>query len=176
MAALTLEIVEGPDAGMTATLAGVLVIGRDPSAGLRLRDEQASRRHARISAQPGGAIVEDLGSSNGTFLNDDEVHVPTNVAAGDQLLVGVSVIELRDAAQIAARPSAVLRPPPALAVAERRPSFVDPPRELDKPPSVVPELDRLVDRRTKAQAALAPFALLLLVVLVVAIYLGTQST
>jgi hypothetical protein len=70
----------------------------------------------------------------------------------------------------------VLRPPPALAVPERRPSFVDPPREFDKPRSVVPELDRLVDRRTKAQAALAPFALLLLVVLVVAIYLGTQSS
>ena len=176
MVALTLEIVEGPDAGRTATLAGTLEIGRDPSAGPTLSDEQVSRRHARISVQAGGAIIEDLGSSNGTFVNDAEVYGPRIVSAGDQLLIGVSLIELRDAAQIAARPSAVRSVPPALAGPERRPSFVDPPRELDKPRAVVPELDRLVDRRTKAQAMLAPFALLVLVLLVVAIYLGTQSS
>jgi pSer/pThr/pTyr-binding forkhead associated (FHA) protein len=167
---LTLEIVEGPDAGKSARLAGTIEIGRDPAVGFALRDEQVSRRHARISSRGGGAIVEDLGSRNGTFVNDQPVSGPTSIAAGDEVLVGVSVLALRTAAQ----PSAVRPVPPALAVPERRPTFVDPP-EGAPPRLVVPELDRLVDRRTKAQARLAPFALLVLVMFIVAIYLGTQS-
>jgi pSer/pThr/pTyr-binding forkhead associated (FHA) protein len=186
MSELTLEIVEGPDAGKTARLAGTIEIGRDPAAGLPLRDSQASRRHARISAQSGQAVVEDLDSSNGTFVNHQEVHVPTIVVAGDELLIGTSVIQLRSPAQIAIQASAVRQVPPALAIAERRPTFVDPADEkaaakreaakAGKKPVGTPELDRLKDSRAKAQARLAPFAMLILVVLIVAIYLGTQST
>ena len=174
MPPLTLEIVEGPDAGTTATLEGAIEIGRGPAVGLALSDDQVSRRHARITAHGGGALVEDLGSSNGTFVNDQPVHAPTPVSAGDELLVGVSVLQLRSAKQVAAKPSGVRKVPPALAVAQRKPDFVEPPAQAaPRPP--VPELDRLLDARTKAQARLAPFALLLLVILVVAIYLGTQS-
>jgi len=187
MSELTLEIVEGPDAGKTARLAGTIEIGRDPAAGLPLRDGQASRRHARISAQSGQAVVEDLDSSNGTFVNHQEVHAPTIVTAGDELLIGTSVIQLRSPAQIAIQASAVRQVPPALAIAERRPTFVDPADEKaaakrdaakagSKKPVATPELDRLKDSRAKAQARLAPFAMLILVVLIVAIYLGTQST
>jgi pSer/pThr/pTyr-binding forkhead associated (FHA) protein len=143
--------------------------------GLPLRDEQASRRHARISAQSGGAVVEDLGSSNGTFVNHNELHAPTRVTAGDELLIGVSVIQLRSAAQIAIQASAVRAIPPALAIPERRPTFADPTEKAAPKPAGVRELDRLVDARTKAQARLAPFAVFVLVVLIVAIYLGTQS-
>ena len=176
MTEMTLEIVEGPDAGTTLTLAGAVEIGRDPSADLALHDAQSSRRHARITARPDGAVLEDLGSSNGTFVNRVEVHAPTHVRAGDELLIGVSVIQLRSDAQIAPQPSAVRAIPSALAVPQRRPTFVDPPEEGDaKRPPPVPELDRLTDARTKAQARLAPFAVLILVILVVAIYLGTQS-
>lgn len=170
---LTLEVVEGPDAGRTATLAGTLEIGRDPGAGLALHDDQASRRHARISVQSGAAVVEDLESSNGTFVNNNELTGPTRIGAGDELLIGVSVIQVRSAEQIAIQASAVRAIPAALAVAERRPTFTEPTDK--KKAAVVPELDRLLDARTKAQAQLAPFALLILVVLVVAIYLGTQS-
>ena len=172
--ALTLEVVEGPDAGRTASLTGTIEIGRDPAMGLPLRDEQASRRHARISAQSGGAVVEDLGSSNGTFVNQNELHAPTRVTAGDELLIGVSVIQVRSAEQVAIQASAVRAIPPALAVPERRPTYADPTEKAAKPAGVR-ELDRLVDARTKAQARLAPFAVFLLVALIVAIYLGTQS-
>lgn len=172
-----MEVVEGPDAGKTASLAGTIEIGRDPAAGLLLHDDQVSRRHARISAQSGGAVVEDLGSSNGTFVKHNEVHAPTRITPGDELLIGVSVIQLRNPAQIAVQPSAVRAVPPALAVAERRPTFLDPPEDKAlRSPVVVPELDRLVDARTKTQAKLAPFAMLVLVLLIVAVYFGTQST
>jgi pSer/pThr/pTyr-binding forkhead associated (FHA) protein len=176
---LTLEVVEGPDAGKTARVAGTLEIGRDPGAGLALRDDQASRRHARISVQSGAIVLEDLESSNGTFVNNNELTGPTRIGAGDELLVGVSVIQVRSAEQIAIQASAVRAIPPGLAVAERRPTFTEPADDKQAAPGkkapVVPELDKLLDARTKAQAQLAPFALLILVVLVVAIYLGTQS-
>lgn len=174
MAELTLEVVEGPDAGTTASLGGTVEIGRDPAADLPLRDEQASRRHARIRPQSDGAVIEDLGSSNGTFVNSNELHGPAHVSAGDELLIGVSVIQVRSARQVAAQRSAVRAVPPALAISERRPTFTDPVEK--KKAAVVPELDRLRDARTKAQARLAPFALIVLVVFIVAIYLGSQST
>ncbi len=176
MTEMTLEIVEGPDAGATLRLAGTVEIGRDPSADLALHDAQSSRRHARITARPDGAVLEDLGSSNGTFVNRVEVHAPTRLRDGDELLIGVSVIQLRSDAHVAPQPSAVRAVPAALAVPQRRPTFVDPPDEggADGRPAV-PELDRLTDARTKAQSRLAPFAILILVILVVAIYLGTQS-
>jgi hypothetical protein len=82
---------------------------------------------------------------------------------------------VRSAEQIAIQASAVRAIPPALAIAERRPTFTEPAEGKKAKATVVPELDALRDSRTKAQAQLAPFALLILVVLVVAIYLGTQS-
>jgi pSer/pThr/pTyr-binding forkhead associated (FHA) protein len=177
MAEMTLEIVEGPDAGRALPLVGAVEIGRDPTADLALRDAQASRRHARITPGPDGPLLEDLGSSNGTFVNHAEVHAPTRIQAGDELLIGLSVIALRSAASVRQQASAVRAVPPALAIPERRPTFVDPPAPSpEKRAAPVPELDRLTDARTKAQARLAPFAILVLAILVVAIYLGTQSS
>ncbi len=177
--ALSLEIVEGPDAGSTASLTGTIEIGRDPSAGLVLNDNQASRRHARIRAESGGAVVEDLGSSNGTFVNSNELHAPTHVTAGDEVLIGVSVIQVRSVEQVAAQQSAVRSIPAGLAAAPRRPTFVDPKVDESAAPkatrSGVPELDRLVDARVKAQTKLAPLALIVLVALVVLIYFGATS-
>ncbi|MFN2467202.1 MAG: hypothetical protein ABR521_03605 [Gaiellaceae bacterium] len=45
----------------------------------------------------GGAIVEDLKSLNETFVNDDEIHVLTRIAVGEDILIGVMVLELRSA-------------------------------------------------------------------------------
>src|SRR4051794_2299774 len=107
MAQLTLEVVEGPDAGTQVALQHSLEIGRDPRSGLVLNDGQVSRMHARVTPRDGDAVVEDLRSSNGTFVNSNELIAPTLVTAGDQLLIGVSVLELRSAEQMRARPSVV---------------------------------------------------------------------
>lgn len=174
MSNLSLEIVEGPGAGRQVPLDGSLEIGRDPDAGLVLDDPQVSRRHARISPAGGAATVEDLGSSNGTFLNGNELHAPARVDPGDELVIGVTVMELRSAAQIEAQPSAVRAVPPALAAPERQPSYVAPVRAGAAEGPAVPELDRLIDTRTKSLARTAPVAVFVLVVIVLLLYFGTR--
>ena len=108
MADLVVEIVEGPDVGRQLALDRPLDIGRDPGMSIALEsDRQTSRRHARITPQNGGAVVEDLGSANGTFVNDQPIHSPRSVRAGDRVRLGLSVLELRSAQQVQQRPSAV---------------------------------------------------------------------
>jgi pSer/pThr/pTyr-binding forkhead associated (FHA) protein len=172
---LLFEIVEGPGAGRQIALTGPLVLGRDSSADVVLDDDQISRRHARLTPSNGGVVVEDLESTNGTFVNHDEVQAPVELRPGDELLVGVTVLQLRSPEQVRAQASAVRPVPPALATPERRPAYVD---SGDASPARagagagIPELDRLVDSRVKSKAALAPLAIFVLAALVVVIYLG----
>jgi hypothetical protein len=113
MADLILEIVEGEEAGKQIPLSGPLDVGREGVQISLPNDTQVSRRHARVSPQNGGAVVEDLGSTNGTFVNDQEIHSPRPLSPGDRLRIGLTVLELRSPAQVQARPSAV-RPIPQL--------------------------------------------------------------
>lgn len=174
MSELILEIVEGPDAGRQVPLDRAIEIGRGAEAGLVLEDDEVSRRHARITPESGGAVVEDLGSANGTFVNQNELSgaARARVIAGDELLVGVTVMQIRSAQQVAAQPSAVRAVPAGLAMAPREPTYVAPVKGSGGP--AVPELDRLTDAMTKAHARAAPFAIFALAVLVVIIYLGTK--
>ena len=117
MADLILEVVEGAQAGRQIPLDTVVDIGREPSLPLHLdEDTQVSRRHARISAQNGQAVVEDLGSTNGTYVNDQPIHSPRTLNAGDRIRVGLTVLQLRSSQQVAARPSAVQPRPQLTAV------------------------------------------------------------
>jgi pSer/pThr/pTyr-binding forkhead associated (FHA) protein len=117
MADLILEIVEGATAGRQIPLESVIDIGREPTLPIHLDDDtQVSRRHARLTAQGGGAVVEDLGSTNGTYVNDQPIHAPRSLGPGDRVRVGLTVIELRTAQQVQARPSAVQARPQVTAV------------------------------------------------------------
>jgi DNA-binding winged helix-turn-helix (wHTH) protein len=64
------------------------IIGRDPDATVRLNLPSVSRRHARIVVSPTGAVVEDLGSKNGTFLRNDRITSAVRLADLDELQVG----------------------------------------------------------------------------------------
>jgi pSer/pThr/pTyr-binding forkhead associated (FHA) protein len=72
-----------------------VLIGRAPSCTLVLDDDYSSSRHARIFPQGGQWLVEDLGSTNGTFLGEVKVQQPTPVPPGAQVRIGQSVIELQ---------------------------------------------------------------------------------
>jgi pSer/pThr/pTyr-binding forkhead associated (FHA) protein len=121
---LSLEIVEGAGAGGMVAVGAGATIGRARDADLVLADELVSRRHARVVLSGAGAVVEDLGSRNGTFVNGDLIQGPARLAPGDQLQLGVTLVELRSAAQIAERPSAVHPVPPPLAVPPRAPDYL----------------------------------------------------
>jgi pSer/pThr/pTyr-binding forkhead associated (FHA) protein len=121
---LSLEIVEGAGAGAMVALGGALTVGRGRDADLVLADELVSRHHAQITPSGSGAVVEDLGSRNGTFVNGEVIHGPTRLNPGDQLQLGVTLVELRSATQIAERPSAVHQVPPPLAVPPRPPDYL----------------------------------------------------
>lgn len=112
MADLTVEVVEGAEAGRQLTLSAPLEIGRKDDLSLSVDDSQVSRLHARISPSESGAVVEDLGSTNGTYVNGHPVHGHRHLLPGDRVRMGLTVLELRSTEQVAARASAVGVMPP----------------------------------------------------------------
>jgi len=88
----TLHVLQGPDKGRTyETPDEPAVIGRS-SDHIHLSDNSASRRHAQIRPNNGQWILEDLNSSNGTFLNGQRVVSPTVLKHGDQIKVGSTLL------------------------------------------------------------------------------------
>lgn len=73
------------------------VIGRDAACDIPTDDPSTSRRHARISPTTGGYIVEDLGSKNGTLVNDQPCTAAATLRPGDQIVLGATRIVFHDA-------------------------------------------------------------------------------
>jgi pSer/pThr/pTyr-binding forkhead associated (FHA) protein len=175
-----LEIVEGPGAGRQVVLDRSLLVGRAPDADLVLEDGQVSRHHARLSpAADGSVTVEDLDSANGTFVNQNELLGPTRLDSGDEILLGVTVIQVRSQHQVASQPSAVRPVPPELATAPRPADYVNPEvlrkeTEEASPASRTPELEKYLDVRVRRRAQLAPLALFVLVALALIIYFASH--
>ena len=93
-----LVIREGAGAGSEHPLGGELTVGRDPGgAGLVIEDRGVSRRHARFLADGGALTVEDLGSSNGTFVNGQRISAPVELSSGDEVQLGDTVLEVTGA-------------------------------------------------------------------------------
>ncbi|MCL3860787.1 FHA domain-containing protein [Actinotalea sp. K2] len=91
-----LVVTAGPLRGTTLPLtSSAILIGRAPSCTLVLDDDYSSSRHARVFPQDGQWFVEDLGSTNGTFLGRQRVEEPTSVTVGSQIRVGQSTLELQ---------------------------------------------------------------------------------
>ncbi|GGU94679.1 FHA domain-containing protein [Actinomadura sp. LOL_016] len=91
-----LVVVQGERAGTVIDLTGVpITIGRANNSTLVVTDDYASTTHARIYAQDGQWIVEDLGSTNGTYLGRTKVSRPMPVPPGVPIRIGKTVIELR---------------------------------------------------------------------------------
>ncbi|MGH3499090.1 MAG: FHA domain-containing protein FhaB/FipA [Nocardioidaceae bacterium] len=91
-----LVVVDGPNSGMEVPLTdGPLLIGRGSDAALRLDDDYVSTRHARIASNGEQWFVEDLGSTNGTYLGSQRVSTPTPIALGTPVRLGKTIVELR---------------------------------------------------------------------------------
>jgi pSer/pThr/pTyr-binding forkhead associated (FHA) protein len=91
-----LVITEGARAGTTMDLVGTeITMGRGNDVTLPLGDDYSSGRHARLFSQNGQWFVEDLGSTNGTYLGRAKVSRPEPVPVGVPIRIGKTVIELR---------------------------------------------------------------------------------
>ena len=89
-------IVEGANAGETIPLDGApLLIGRGSDAAIRLDDDYVSTRHARIAASGEQWFIEDLGSTNGTYLGSQRITQPATLQLGSQVRIGKTTLELR---------------------------------------------------------------------------------
>ncbi|MFF2452346.1 FHA domain-containing protein [Isoptericola sp. NPDC058082] len=91
-----LVVTTGPLTGTTLPLSSAsILIGRSPGCTLVLDDDYSSSRHARIFPQGDQWYVEDLGSTNGTFIGDTQVSGPQPLAPGVGVRIGQSVVELQ---------------------------------------------------------------------------------
>ncbi len=90
----TLVVISGPLSGQRFPVAQVIEAGRE-TPGISLSfDTMASRRHASFAFTPTGVIVTDLGSTNGTFVNDQRIQQQTTIRPGDTVRIGTTVFRL----------------------------------------------------------------------------------
>lgn len=87
---LALKVIEGPRElrGTKVPIDGPVVIGRSPGADIVIADDFISSQHARIVPSGEGAILEDLGSTNGTVLNGTVIGGPAMLSPGDEIDLG----------------------------------------------------------------------------------------
>ncbi|MEA2441039.1 MAG: hypothetical protein QOH76_2463 [Thermoleophilaceae bacterium] len=143
MAGESLKVVAGNASGSSIALEQELVIGRStPGLGSLGGDSEISRVHARVyHDQSGQLIVEDLGSTNGTFVNGNRISAATPLRSGDQLRVGQTTMSVEGGAAEGATsvgqvipPAAAAAPPPPAAVAATPPTQPFQPAQAQGPP------------------------------------------
>jgi len=89
-ARLVVERAPGHTPGMIYDIGEGAVLGRGEAAEIRLDDPYASSRHAQLLLQAGMVVLEDLGSTNGTYLNEELLHGPAPLHNGDRVRIGDS--------------------------------------------------------------------------------------
>lgn len=115
-----LVVKSGPVPGKTYPVEkDEVYIGRDVTNDVVINDAEVSRRHARLTLRSGSYVLEDLGSTNGTFVNGQRLTRPTIVRPGDAILLGENVslaMEMvaydADATLVSAAPPVEPAPPP----------------------------------------------------------------
>ena len=91
----SLVVVEGPLTGTVVPLgASPVTIGRAPDSTLVIDDDYASSRHARLFPSEGAWVVEDLGSTNGTWIDRQRITAPTLLPVGAPLRIGRTTVKL----------------------------------------------------------------------------------
>ncbi|HET6866509.1 MAG TPA: FHA domain-containing protein [Solirubrobacteraceae bacterium] len=86
-----LRVVSGPSAGQTVEIEEEVVIGREDT-DLAIDDDELSRRHAVVRRHANRLQVEDLGSTNGTFVDGNRIAEPTLLGGGAEIKIGTTVL------------------------------------------------------------------------------------
>jgi predicted component of type VI protein secretion system len=147
---LSLEVISGNATGSTIQVEDELLVGRLADGDGRLGDDpELSRYHARLSREADGSFaLEDLGSSNGSFINGRQIDCPELLSVGDSVEVGATTLVVRN----------ISRPAPPVAPAPAAPAgaAVDPDRTVFAPApaaEVAVDPDRTVFAPAPAPAA-----------------------
>jgi len=91
-----LQIIDGPNAGQSVPLGDTpILLGRGTDAAIRLDDDYVSTRHARFATNGEQWFVEDLGSTNGTYLGSQRITTPIPIGLGIQVRLGKTIVELQ---------------------------------------------------------------------------------
>ena len=135
----TLIVREGPSAGERIELGDELILGRISTDVLK-SDAEVSRRHAAVRTEGDRITVEDLGSANGTFVNEKRIEGSTELSNGDVVRVGQSSFEVQIEGAVAGTvvrgaPPTRVGPAPTPAAA---PPSSSPPPSPPPPPSAAP--------------------------------------
>jgi hypothetical protein len=89
-------VIDGANKGEAVSLEKApLLIGRGNDAAIRLDDDYVSTRHARIASSGDQWYVEDLGSTNGTYVGSSRISQATSIQLGTQVRIGKTILELR---------------------------------------------------------------------------------
>ncbi|HKZ70832.1 MAG TPA: FHA domain-containing protein [Anaerolineales bacterium] len=92
MATFRLTMQRGPNVGKSFEMVkDVMTMGRDMSNDIVINDAEASRHHARLTKQGSSYVIEDLGSTNGTFVNSARLSTPRTLSAGDVIGIGETI-------------------------------------------------------------------------------------
>ena len=122
----SLVVRQGARAGTVFPLtADSVILGREEGVDIALRDPEVSRQHARVSWQAGTYVLEDLGSTNGTFLNGMQIAGQRPLRPGDSIGLGQTILVLQP--QAGAEPTPTPAPRPAMAQAPAQPAHTPPP-------------------------------------------------
>jgi hypothetical protein len=125
MADHRLTVRTGPNPGTVFDLTKeVTMLGRDVTNDIPLGDAEISRQHARLTRTPGGIVLEDLGSTNGSFVNGDRLTSPRVLRSGDLVGLGENVTLTFEATA-----------PEAAATVMGSPRTALPPRPAARPPT-----------------------------------------
>ncbi len=142
----------GPTPGATFSLEGdQLIIGRDTASNIAINDAEVSRKHARMTFQGGKYVIEDLGSTNGTFVNGQRLASPAVLKSGDVVSLGEQIVLMYEAmvsdpgatvmsarkSQPRPAPMPVAAPSPAPAPAQQQ--YYAPPPSANLPPAAAPK-------------------------------------
>src|SRR5512139_40365 len=112
----------GPTPGAAFTLEGdQLTIGRDSTNEIVINDAEVSRKHARLTFQGGKYVLEDLGSTNGTFVNGQRLTSATVLKPGDVVSLGEQIVLMYEGLSVDSGSTVIgrkaVRPAPAPAPA-----------------------------------------------------------
>lgn len=144
---VSVEVLAGPDRGVRLPIrGGRMIVGRGDGCDLKLTDTSVSRRHLELTAGPGGIVLRDLGSGNGTRVNG-ETQVETVLEHGAEVALGETVFKVIDELKRHEEERAARKAPPP-----RRP----PPRAAEEEPAAEEDPEDVEIERRQATGRLEP--------------------